>query len=57
MLKTKYSQMRRDFDKSLQEMAKNSLKIKGQEFVLDAQLNILKEQMAKLKASESEFND
>ena len=49
--------MRRDFDRSLQEMAKNSLKIKGQEFVLDAQLNILKEQMAKLKASESEFND
>lgn len=36
LLKTKYAQMKRDFDRSIQDLGKNSLKVKGQEFVLDA---------------------
>ena len=36
-------------------MAKQSLKVKGQEFVLDAQLKIIKEQTQKLKSNEQQF--
>jgi len=57
LLKTKYSQMKRDFDRSSQDLGKQSLKVKGQEFVLDAQLKILTEQMQKLKLNEGEFNE
>jgi hypothetical protein len=49
--------MRRDFDRRIQDLAKQSLKVKGQEFVLDAQIKILKEQMSKLKGGEGEFAD
>ena len=52
-MKTKYAQMKRDFDRMLQDLAKQSLKVKGQEFVLDAQIKIIKEQMQKLKGNES----
>jgi len=55
LLKTKYAQMKRDFDRNLQDLNKQSLKIKGQEFVLDAQIKIIKEQTQKLKATEAEF--
>ena len=55
MLKTKYSQMRRDFDRQLQDLAKQALKVKGQEFVLDAQIKIHKEQTQELKKQEAEF--
>lgn len=36
LLKTKYSKMKRDFDRNSQDLGKQSLKVKGQEFVLDA---------------------
>ena len=35
--------MKRDFDRNLQDLAKQALKVKGQEFVLDAQIMIVKE--------------
>ena len=57
LLKTKYGQMKRDFDRQLQDLSKQSLKIKGQEFVLDAQIKIIKEQTQKLKNEESEFRE
>lgn len=57
LLKTKYAQMKRDFDRNIAELQKQSLKVKGQEFVLDAQLKIVKEQTAKLKNNEGEYND
>ena len=57
LLKTKYAQMKRDFDRSLQDLAKQALKVKGQEFVLDAQIMIVKEQTKKLKTREGEFTD
>ena len=49
LLKTKYAQMRRDFDRKIQDLTKQSLKIKGQEFVLDSQIEIIKEQTQALK--------
>ena len=56
LLKTKYSQMRRDFDRKLQDLAKQALKVKGQEFVLDAQIKVIKEQTNKLKGAEEDFS-
>ena len=38
LLKTKYASMRRDYERQQQDLAKHSLKIKGQGFVLDSQL-------------------
>ena len=49
--------MKRDFDRAVQDLSKQSLKVKGQEFVLDAQLKIMTEQMQKLKAQEAELNE
>ena len=57
LLKTKYSQMKRDFDRQIQDLAKQSLKVKGQEFVLDAQIKIISEQTKKLKTMEADFNE
>ena len=57
LLKTKYAQMKRDFDRNLQDLSKQSLKIKGQEFVLDAQIKIIKEQTQKLKNNEANFSE
>ena len=57
LLKTKYAQMKRDFDRHLNELNKQALKVKGQEFVLDAQTKIVKEQTQKLKKTEAEFNE
>ena len=49
--------MKRDFDRNLQDLSKQSLKIKGQEFVLDAQIKIIKEQTQRLKNEENEFRE
>ena len=49
--------MKRDFDRNLQDLAKQALKVKGQEFVLDAQIMIVKEQTKQLKLREGEFTD
>ena len=38
-------------------MQKNSLKVKGQEFVLDAQMKIINDQSKKLKQKEGDFMD
>ena len=57
LLKTKYAQMKRDFDQEMQQLGKKSLQVKGQEFVLDSQIKVLKEQIQKLKNQESEYKD
>lgn len=49
--------MKRDFDRSIQDLQKNSLKVKGQEFVLDAQMKIINDQSKKLKQKEGDFMD
>ncbi len=49
--------MKRNFDRSLQDLAKHRLKVKGQEFVLDAQMKIINEQSKKFKQREADFMD
>ena len=46
--------MRKDFDREMTELSKSDLKIKGQGFVLDSQIKIIKEQMQKLKTLEAD---
>ena len=43
--------MRREYDRSQQELQKQALKVKGQEFVLAAQISIMKDQNQKLPDS------
>ena len=57
LLKTKYAQMKRDFDRHQNELQKEALKVKGQEFVLAAQIAILKEQNAKLTHQQKEYKE
>ena len=57
LLKTKYAQMRRDHDKQIVDLNKQSLKVKGQEFVLDAQIKIIKEQTQTLKDTQTHFSE
>jgi len=38
-------------------LGKQSLKVKGQEFVLDAQMKIINDQSKKLKSKEGDFMD
>ena len=42
LLKTKYAKMKVDFDAIQQQLQKQSLKVKGQEFVFAAQIDIMK---------------
>ena len=57
LLKTKYAQMKRDHDKQIVDLNKQSLKVKGQEFVLDAQIKIIKEQTQTLKDTQTHFSE
>ena len=49
LLRTKYAEMRRRFEKAMVDLGKQSLKVKGQEFVLDSQIKVMKEQRQRLK--------
>ena len=49
LLKKKYAQMHKDFERELADLSKQGLKVKGQEFVLDAQLKIIQDQTSGLK--------
>lgn len=55
LLKTKYQQMRRKFERIIQEKAKTKLKVKGQEFVLESQIQIMKEQNQNLRNKKNEY--
>ena len=41
LLKQKYQKMRRDYDKKVEELNKHKLNVKGDQFVLDSQINIM----------------
>lgn len=41
LLKQKYQKMRRDYDKKTEELNKLKLRIIGEQFVLDSQINIM----------------
>lgn len=41
LLKTKYMQMRKDFDKKQQEMSKVKLDVIGEQFILNSQIDTI----------------
>lgn len=41
MLKEKYKKMRRDYDKTLEDLNKYKLEVIGDQFILDSQVNVL----------------
>ena len=57
LLKTKYAKMIRDYDKTKQALQKQELKVKGQEFVLAAQIAIMKEQNQKLTQQQKTYKE
>lgn len=57
LLKTKYAKMKEDFDRHQQELQKQSLKVKGQEFVLAAQIDIMKQQNQKLTGEQKGYKE
>ncbi len=44
LLKTKYAKMKRDFDRNMEKLSKENLKVVGEQFVLNAQLKVMKDQ-------------
>ena len=54
LLKQKYTKMRRDYDKKMEELNKLKLKVIGEQFVLDSQINIMITQNNKVKENISE---
>ena len=56
LLRVKYAQMRKDFEKKMNDLMRQSLKVKGQEFVLDAQIKVMKEQRKKLEDLQNDFS-
>ena len=55
LLKQKYQKMRRDYDKNIEELNKLKLKIIGEQFVLDSQINIMISQNNKAKDQQFEY--
>lgn len=55
LLKQKYQKMRRDYDKKIEELNKLKLKIIGEQFVLDSQINIMISQNNKVKEQQFEY--
>lgn len=43
LLKTKYAKMKRDHDRMMERLSKDNLKVVGEQFVLNAQIKIMKE--------------
>jgi len=57
LLKTKYAKMKVDFEAMQQSLQKQSLKVKGQEFVLTAQIDIMKQQNQKLTHTQKSYKE
>ena len=49
LLKTKYAKMKRDFDRNNEILQKQNLNVIGDQFVLNSQIKIMKEQNAALQ--------
>ena len=54
LLKQKYQKMRRDYDKKMDELNKLKLKVIGEQFVLDSQINVMVTQNNKVKENIAE---
>ena len=49
LLKTKYAKMKRDFDRNNEILQKQNLNVIGDQFVLNSQIKIMKEQNSALQ--------
>lgn len=56
LLKQKYAKMRRDFDKKQEELNKLKLRVVGDQFVLDAQINVMQQQNQKIEEQQREYD-
>ena len=56
LLKTKYTKMRRDYDKKIEELNKHKLNVVGEQFVLDSQINIMHQQNQKIEEQQKEYD-
>lgn len=56
LLKTKYTKMRRDYDKKIEELNKYKLNVVGEQFVLDSQINIMLQQNQKIEDQQKEYD-
>lgn len=54
-LRVKYAQMRRNFDLQKQDLEKQKIDILGEQFVLNSQLQVLKDEVAKIEADKEEW--
>lgn len=55
LLKTKYAKMKRDFDRNMEKLSKENLKVVGEQFVLNAQLKVMKEQNNLLTTQQRDY--
>lgn len=55
LLKTKYAKMKRDFDRAMEKLSKENLKVIGEQFVLTAQIKIMREQNQDLNTNTREY--
>lgn len=55
LLKQKYMQMRRDFDKRQQDQNRIKLDVIGEQFILDSQINTITDQTCKLNDNRVEY--
>lgn len=56
LLKIKYTKMRRDYDKKLEELNKFKLNIIGEQFILDSQINVMLSQNQKIEEQQKDYN-
>lgn len=56
LLKTKYMQMRRDFDKKQQDLSKYKLDVIGQQFILNSQIDTINDHTAKLYEEKNAYD-
>lgn len=56
LLKTKYMQMRRDFDKKQQDLNKYKLDVIGQQFILNSQIDTITDHTAKLYDEQTNYD-
>eukprot|EP00347_Sterkiella_histriomuscorum_P012977 403366488 len=56
LLKSKYTKMRRDYDKKIEELNKYKLNVVGEQFVLDSQINVMLHQNLKIEENQKEYD-
>lgn len=57
LLKSKYMQMRKDFEKKQQEINKIKLDVVGEQFILDSQISTIQGQTSQLYETKDQYED